>query len=180
MDLLAHSCTIQRFTAFNATQAKEKSYHNWHPTNQFRPLTIEVFGCLHKHANVFLHNYANAIWSVKGTKSFYLSTLVTFLRKKVSIILQRMQVSSILSRAIVIDLTTSWLPPLQNTPPITTANLLQAISFWHINMADHPQAISYGHGEIFTIILNQLGILSFLFFPLFYSFIHFRNLRCIF
>jgi hypothetical protein len=31
------------------------------PTYQFLPLTIDVFGCLHKHANVFLHDCANAI-----------------------------------------------------------------------------------------------------------------------
>jgi hypothetical protein len=31
------------------------------PTDQFLPLTIEVFSCLHKHGNVFLYDYANAI-----------------------------------------------------------------------------------------------------------------------
>jgi hypothetical protein len=46
-DLLSQSCTIQGFTTFDATQAKERSYHNQHPTNQFLPLTIEIFGCLH-------------------------------------------------------------------------------------------------------------------------------------
>jgi hypothetical protein len=53
---------------------------DWLPPMQFKPrkrtiatntslifllLAIEVFGCLHKHADVFLHNYANAIWSLK-------------------------------------------------------------------------------------------------------------------
>jgi len=52
-----------------------------------------------------------------------------------------MQASFILSQAIAIDLATSWLPPLQNTPPITMADLLQAIDFWHINMADLPQTV---------------------------------------
>jgi hypothetical protein len=46
-------------------QAKKRSYHNQHPTNQFPSLTIDVFGCLHKHADVFLHYCANAIWSLK-------------------------------------------------------------------------------------------------------------------
>jgi hypothetical protein len=31
------------------------------PTEKFLPLTINVFGCLYKHANVFLHDCANAI-----------------------------------------------------------------------------------------------------------------------
>ncbi len=39
--------------------------------------------------------------------------------------------SSILSWAIALGLTTSQLPPFQNTPPITTTNLLQAVGFWH-------------------------------------------------
>jgi hypothetical protein len=57
---------IQGFVASNATQAKERSYHKQHPIDQFLPLAIEVFGCLHKHVDVFLHNCAIAIWSLKG------------------------------------------------------------------------------------------------------------------
>jgi hypothetical protein len=48
IDLLPQSYTTQRFIAFNATQAKERNYHNQHPTNQFFLLVIEVFGCLLK------------------------------------------------------------------------------------------------------------------------------------
>jgi hypothetical protein len=74
-DLLPWSCRTRGFVAPNAIQAKEKSYHNWHPIDQFFPLAIEVFGCLHKHADVFLHYCANAIWSLKaleGPHFFYL------------------------------------------------------------------------------------------------------------
>jgi hypothetical protein len=95
-----------------------------HTSLIFLLLAIEVFGCLHKHADVFLHNCANAIWSLKGLEGLHLSTLVIFLRQKISITLQRMQVSYILNRAIVVSLTTSQLPPFQNTPPISMANLL--------------------------------------------------------
>jgi hypothetical protein len=84
VDLLFRSCTTQRFVALDAPQAKEKSYYNWHPTDQFFPLTIEVFGCLHKHVDVFLNECANAIWSLKGIKGSHLSTLVTFLHQKIS------------------------------------------------------------------------------------------------
>jgi len=73
--------------ASNTTQAKEKNYCNQHPTNQFFPLAIEVFGCLHKHANVFLHDYANAIWSLKALKGLHLFTLVIFHCQKVLITL---------------------------------------------------------------------------------------------
>jgi hypothetical protein len=34
-DLPPQSCTIQIFVAFNAIQAKKKSYHNRHPIDQF-------------------------------------------------------------------------------------------------------------------------------------------------
>jgi hypothetical protein len=71
-------------------QNKERSYCNSHPTDQFLPLTIEVFGCLHKHVDMFSHDCANAIWSLKELEGLHLSTLITFLHQKVLITLQRM------------------------------------------------------------------------------------------
>jgi hypothetical protein len=62
--LLPQSCATQGFATSNVVQTKERSYCNQHPTNQFLPLIIEVFGCLHKHADMFLHNQTNAIWSL--------------------------------------------------------------------------------------------------------------------
>jgi len=50
-----------------------------------------------------------------------------FFHQKISIMLQA---SSILSWAVVIGLATSWLPPLQDTPLITTVDLSQAIGYW--------------------------------------------------
>jgi hypothetical protein len=124
VDLLPWSCATQGFVASNVAQAKERSYHNWHPIDQFAPLAIEIFSCLHKHADAFLHDYANAIWSLKGIEGLHFFTLFTFLCQKVSITLQKMQVSSILSWVVVVGLIISWLPPLQDTPPITTIDLL--------------------------------------------------------
>jgi len=106
-DLLPQSYATQGFAASNVAQAKERSYCNRHPTDQFFPLAIEVFGCLHKHVDVFLHDDANAIWSLKGINGPHLSTLVTFLCQKVLITLQRMQTSSILNRVLVVGLVTS-------------------------------------------------------------------------
>jgi hypothetical protein len=76
-----------------------------------------------------------------------------------------MQAFSILNWAIAIGLATSQLPPLQDTLPITTADLLQAIGLWHINMADLPQVVDYGHGDIFIATLSQLVVLSLFPFP---------------
>ncbi len=119
MDLLSQSCATLRFAIFYVVQTKEFFYHNQHPINQFLPLTIEIFGCLHKHVNMFLHNCTNAIWSLKGLKGFHFSTLVTFFHQKFLITFQRMQTSSILSQAIDVGLATFRFPPLKDTPPIT-------------------------------------------------------------
>jgi hypothetical protein len=90
VNLLPQSCATQGLVAFDVVQSKEKSHHDQHPTNQFFPLTIEVFGCLHKQTNVFLHDCANANWSLKGLEGLPLFVLVTFLQQKNSITLQRM------------------------------------------------------------------------------------------
>jgi hypothetical protein len=153
VNLLPRSYAIQRFVTFNMTQTIERSYHDWHPINQFLPLTIKVFVCLHEYVDMFLHDYANAIWSLKGLKRLpfflFFFVLVTFLLQKISTTLQRMQPSSILNQEILISLVTYWLPPfkthlsslwltyykqpsyfltttLQDTPLIAMANLLQA------------------------------------------------------
>ncbi len=93
------------------------------------PLAVEVFVSLHKQMDVFLHNCANAIWSLKGLEGPLLFVLVTFLWQKISITLQRLQASSILSWKVAIGLTISRLPPLQDTSPISTTNLLQVVGF---------------------------------------------------
>jgi hypothetical protein len=100
-------CAIQTFATFDIIQTKERSYCNWHPIDQIFPLTIDIFGCLHKHTNVFLHNCANAIWTLKGPEGPHLSTLVTFVHQKVLFTLQKMQASFILSWVVVLDLATS-------------------------------------------------------------------------
>ncbi len=105
-DLFPWSCATQRFGTFNTTQTKKWSYHDRHLADQFLLLVMEVFGCLH----MFLHNCANAIWSLKGLKKKFIFVLVIFFFNKKT--LQKLQTSSILSWAIAIGLTTSWLSPL--------------------------------------------------------------------
>jgi hypothetical protein len=75
---LPQFCAFQGFTTFDAVQTKEKRYHNQHPINQFFFLTIEIFEYLHKYVDVFIYDYANAIWSLKGQKGLHLSILVIF------------------------------------------------------------------------------------------------------
>jgi hypothetical protein len=135
MDLLRRSCTTQSFIAYEVAQAKKRSYHHWHPTNHFLLLAIEVFRCLDKQIDVFLHDCANVMSNFKGTKSLSPFFFVIFRCKKISITLQRMQASSILSWVVTVGLVTSQLPPLQYAPPITTTDLLQAVS-WLLRQRD--------------------------------------------
>jgi hypothetical protein len=37
------------------TYAKEGLYHDHHAIDEFLPLGVKVFGCLHQQANDFLH-----------------------------------------------------------------------------------------------------------------------------
>ncbi len=97
MDLLPRSCATQGFVASDVAQVKEWSYHDQHLVDQFLPFAMEVFGCLHKQTDVFLHNCAHAIWSLKGPKGPPFFVLVIFLWRKNSITLQRLQAYSILS-----------------------------------------------------------------------------------
>jgi hypothetical protein len=53
VDLFFRSCASQGFATFYGVQAQQKSYRNQHLIDQFLPLAIEVFGCLHKHVDVF-------------------------------------------------------------------------------------------------------------------------------
>jgi hypothetical protein len=74
--LFPRYCAIQGFATLDVVQIKEKKYYNQHPTDQFLPLTIEIFEYLHKQVDVFLHDCANAIWNLKGLKGlhfFYLN-----------------------------------------------------------------------------------------------------------
>ncbi len=113
-----------------------------------------IFRCLQKQADMFLHNCANAILSLKRPKDLHLSILVTFLCKKISITLQNMQTSSILNQVVVIHLPTSRLPSLHHAPSLTTTNLLHAIDF-NIEKYSRPTTvINFWHGDILTSSLN--------------------------
>jgi hypothetical protein len=87
VDLLPQSCVIQGFAAFDASQAKKGAIATNTPLINSSLLVIEIFGCLDKHVDVFLHNYVNAIWSLKRLEGLHLSTLVIFLHQKVLITL---------------------------------------------------------------------------------------------
>jgi hypothetical protein len=117
VNLPPQSCIIQRFVTTNVAQAKENSYCDWHPTNQFFPLANEIFRCLRKHAYVFLHDWINIICNLQEPEGLPLSILINYFHQKLSFKLQKIQGFSILNQAITVSLTTSQLPPIQATPP---------------------------------------------------------------
>jgi hypothetical protein len=71
-------------------QAKEKIYHNWHWTNTFFPLAIEIFGCLHWQTNNFFHQCASMIWLTNFTNNPPLLVLHAFYRQRMLVALQKM------------------------------------------------------------------------------------------
>ncbi len=168
---LPWSCATQGFVT------SEQNYCNWHLTNQFLPLILEVFGCLHKQVDVVLHNCAHIVWSLKGPKGPFLSVLVTFFRKKNSITLQRLQASSILHQAVAIGPVTSWLPPLHDTSPISIIDLLQVVDFLYGKIwLTYYKWLVFDMDRFWDLIWTNLMPCKFSFF-ISYPFVHFPNLR---
>jgi hypothetical protein len=75
-------------------------YYNWYLADQFSPLAIKVFGCLHQHVDDFSHLCANMTWSAKGFKGLPLLILHSFYKYKVSVALQWVHLTSISRHAI--------------------------------------------------------------------------------
>jgi len=80
---------------------------------------ISTFRRFQSHILIQRNGEMKLKYKVKGQK-VYLILYIT---------LQRIQISFILYQAIVISLTISRLLPLQNTPLVTTTNLLQTVDF---------------------------------------------------
>ncbi len=49
----------------------------------FHPSSSKIFGCLHQHANDFLHRCANITWSTKGFGGPLVSIIYSFYRQNV-------------------------------------------------------------------------------------------------
>jgi hypothetical protein len=123
-------------------------------------IIIKVFGCLYKHANVFLHDYANAIWNLKGpegSSSFHFSH---FSSSK--------SFNHITKDANILHLKlndNNWFSYFLTSTPLghTSHHHDQPmVSRWFLtwkNMANLLQGVSSKHGEILTFTLSQLDVL---------------------
>jgi hypothetical protein len=119
----------------NVTQAKERNFRNQHLTNQILSLTIEVFGCLHKQANVFL------LEEDKRPSSFY---LCHFFSSK--------NFNHISKDANVFNLKSCDCCKFNYFPTSTLSKhtshhhgLLQVVGFLHVKMPKLPQVVGYGY-----------------------------------
>jgi hypothetical protein len=128
---LPQLCTIQRLVASKATQVKNiYIYYNWHPTNPFFKLVIDIFGYLHKQADVFLHDCASAIWKIKESKirplfcfdCFSLTLNFNYVAKDASILHFK---SGSSNKANYFSASTSF-----KHNPIATTDLLQVVGCW--------------------------------------------------
>ncbi len=70
-----------------ATQANVVLYCNRHLEDNFILLAIEIFGCLHQHADDFLHQRANMAWLAKGFGDLSLLIIHSFYKHRVLVIL---------------------------------------------------------------------------------------------
>jgi len=129
---------------------------------------------------VFLHNCANAIWSLKRPKGPHLFVLIIFFHQNFLITLPRMPISSILSWAVAINLAISWLPPLQDTPLIVTVNLLQMVNFWlgEIQPTFYRRLV-FDMERFWHLVWANFTSCKFSLSPFSYSFVHFPNLWCV-
>jgi hypothetical protein len=111
-----------------ATQAKIVSHYDQHLEDDFIPIAIEIFICLYQQADNFLHRCANMTWLAKGFEGPPLSIIRSFYRYKVLVVLQRIQVATILHWAIVtIGKASSKLGVLLGFSPISLHDLFHAI-----------------------------------------------------
>jgi hypothetical protein len=78
VNLFRWSYATWRLVAFKVAHAKKRSYCNRHPIGHFFHLTIEVFGCLDKQVDVFLHDCANVMWNFKEPRGLPFFVLVFF------------------------------------------------------------------------------------------------------
>jgi len=62
--------------------SQENNYCNWHPTNQFLSLTIEIFGRLHKQANVFYMIMPMSFGAWKGQRVLFFCLGCFYLSKQ--------------------------------------------------------------------------------------------------
>jgi hypothetical protein len=109
-----------------ATQVKKIFYYNCYLTDVFFPLAIEIFLCFHQHANNFLHRCVNMVWTVKGNKNLLLSMLCSFYKQRVSIELQKTQVTTISKQAFTIGEGFSRLGVLLGLLPFSLIDMLHA------------------------------------------------------
>jgi hypothetical protein len=102
-------------------QEKNRSYIEQTPSDDFTPLAIEMYGCLHFHFDSFLIVYAQTTIAHHQQSSLIPSMLVFYYGQHVSITLQHAQAIAILQRTTTLGRGSSSLPHIivNASPPLT-------------------------------------------------------------
>jgi hypothetical protein len=124
---------------------------NQHPTDQFLLIVIEIFGCLHKQVDMFLHDCANVIWSLKRQKGIHFFVLLLLFIKKFQSHCKNTNIfhlkssgshrpsyfptsapSRHTSHLHGQPIASGWFLTWRNTTDLLQASILDAKRFWHL------------------------------------------------
>jgi hypothetical protein len=93
------------------------------PKDDFIPLAIETYNCLHLHFYSFFISYLHVDIIHHQQISLVPSTLIFYYKQQMSLILLGAQTITILQKATMLNHSFSFLPHIPISPPASLANL---------------------------------------------------------
>jgi len=93
------------------------------PKDDFIPLAIETYDCLHPHFDSFFTSYLHADIVHHQQISLVPLMLIFYYKQQMSLILQGAQTIAILQKATMLNHSFSFLPHIPIRPPASLANL---------------------------------------------------------
>ncbi|KAL3682484.1 hypothetical protein R1sor_000506 [Riccia sorocarpa] len=106
-----------------AAQAKVRDYADRDPSDDFIPLALETYGCLHPRFDAFIVQCAHDMLSRSSHIPLPPSLLITSYRQRIAVALQRSHALAILQRATAVTAASSSLPPLSSTPSVPLVDM---------------------------------------------------------
>ncbi len=106
-----------------ATQDKEWSYTKWVLRNDFIPLAIKTYNCLHPHFGYFLSSCVHASIACHQQTSLVPSMLIFYFKQQMSIAFQRAQAITIFQQVATLSHNSSSLPHILTNAPASLIDL---------------------------------------------------------
>jgi hypothetical protein len=128
-NMVQQTSTTTTHATTMVAQEKTQSYVEQAPNNDFIPLAIEMYGCLHFHFHLFLIVCAWTTIMRHQQSSLVPSTFISHYRQHVSIALQHAQAITIFQRATTLGRGSSSLPHMIASAPSSLIDLWQMIAF---------------------------------------------------